>query len=49
MSSSKSLVQAGEAAFAKMDKVNAELFIFTYGSVVIQVCPALSPPPPPQL
>lgn len=29
--------RAGEAAFAKMEKVNAELFTMTYGSLVVQL------------
>lgn len=37
MSSNKNLVKAGEQAFTKMDKINAEVFTLTYGSMVQQL------------
>jgi hypothetical protein len=36
-SSSQNLKQVGETIWAKMPKVNAELFTLTYGSLVMQL------------
>lgn len=37
MAANKNLAKAGEQAFTKMDKINAEVFTLTYGSMVQQL------------
>ena len=37
MAGSKNFTRAGEQAFQKMDKINAEVFTLTYGSMVQQL------------